>query len=70
MMKKTPLFSLALLGAMALTPALMSTACRAFARAEQLTPAETAALDAAIRDHVTAAAEPGAPLESDSEDPS
>jgi AcrR family transcriptional regulator len=32
---------------------------RALARAEPLTPAETAALDAAIRDHVTAAAEPG-----------
>jgi AcrR family transcriptional regulator len=47
---------------------LGDTVHRAFARAEPLTPAETAALDAAIRDHVTA--EPGAPPESNSEDPS
>jgi AcrR family transcriptional regulator len=49
---------------------LGDTVHRAFARAEPLTPAETAALDAAIRDHVTEAAEPGGTLDTDSEDPS
>jgi AcrR family transcriptional regulator len=49
---------------------LGDTVHRAFARAEPLSPAETVALDAAIRDHVTAAAEAGGPPDIDSEDPS
>jgi AcrR family transcriptional regulator len=40
---------------------LAETVHRALTRAEPLTPAETAALDATIRDHVVAAAEPGGP---------